>query len=148
MKRIKIFYINILSLILAFIVIGCAEESSSGVLELDAGEPMILESETCLTVSSSKPVGITDSFFSFDDRIYIWIHWMNVEDMRDVGVEWFEPDDEIPAWSDVQTIDSTSGYAITWFYIEKPEEGFVEGEWSVDIYLDDDFQRSHIFFIN
>ena len=49
--------------------------------------------------------------------------------------------------SDSQTVDSSSGFAITWFAIDKPGNGFAEGNWSVDVYLDDLFERSYLFTV-
>ena len=130
---------------LMVLVIGCSEDSDRGTLEPLADEPMIVDAVTCLRIEGARPAGITDTFVESDDKIYIWIYWSNVETVSDVEVLWFEPEEDTALSSDIQTIDSSSGFAITWFSIDKPLGDFAEGSWSVDVYLDNMFQRSYLF---
>jgi hypothetical protein len=136
------------SLALISFIFGCGEgEGGTGVVEPLADEPMILESVMCLDVDDARPVLITDSFLKSDNRIVVWIYWTNLEKESNIEVIWFAPDEDIPYREDSQTVNSDTGYAITWFYLEKPDENFDVGEWSVDIYLDDLFERSHLFIV-
>jgi hypothetical protein len=128
--------------------LGCDEDGTvRGTVEPLADEPMILESAMCLDIDEARPVGITDTFLESDERIYIWIYWFNVETVSTVEVVWFEPGEDVALSEDSQTVDSSSGYAITWFSIERPDDGFTEGEWSADVYLDGLFERSHLFIV-
>jgi hypothetical protein len=133
--------------VLLILTLGCGEEGGSGAVEPMADEPMVLESVMCLDVDDTRPVGITNSFLKSDAEIYVWIYWTNVEGRSTVEAIWFEPDKDSAFYEESQTIDSSTGFAITWFFIERPAGGFSEGEWSVDIYLDDLFERSHIFSV-
>ena len=131
-------------IVLPVLIMGCGE-NESGSVEPTADEPMILESALCLDIDGARPVGITNKFLTSDSRIYVWIYWTNLESTSTIEAAWFRPGSELSFHESSQTITSSTGYAITWFSIEKPENGFEEGSWSVDIYLDNLFERSHIF---
>lgn len=134
--------------ILLVSIAGCEEEpGDKGVLEPLSDEPMILESVMCLNIDDGRPQEITDTFLDSDDSIYVWIYWSNLPAKSKVEVLWFEPGGDFALVRDSQTIISTTGFAITWFSIDEPLLGFEDGEWSVDIYLDDMFERSHLFTI-
>ena len=134
--------------ILLVSIAGCEEEGGDkGVLEPLADEPMILESVMCLDIDDGRPQEITDTFLDSDDSIFIWIYWSNVPAESEIEVLWFEPGEDIALVRDSQTIRSETGFAVTWFSIDEPLLGFEDGEWSVDIYLDDLFERSHLFTI-
>jgi len=134
--------------ILLVFIMGCEEDGGDkGVLEPLSGEPMILEAVMCLAIDDGRPQEITDTFLDSDDSIFLWMYWSNVPTESEVEVLWFEPGNELALVRDSQTIISTTGFAITWFSIDEPLFGFEDGEWSVDIYLDDLFERSHLFTI-
>ena len=133
--------------LLLFLVVGCSEDSDMGIVEPLADEPIIVDAATCLRIEDTRPAGITDTFLESDDKIYIWIYWSNVDAVSTVEVLWFEPDEDTALLSDSQTIDSSSGFAITWFSIDKPLGDFAEGDWSVDVYLDGLFERSYLFTV-
>jgi len=132
---------------LLILIVGCGEEGGSGAVEPLADEPMILESVMCLDVDGARPVGITNSFLESDEQIYVWIYWAHIEGSSTIEAIWFRPEKESPFHKESQVIDSSSGFGITWFYIEAPSDGFARGEWSVDIYLDGQFERSHLFIV-
>jgi hypothetical protein len=134
-------------IVLPVLIVGCGEEGGSGAVEPLAGEPMILESVMCLDIDDARPVGITDSFLESDDEIYVWIYWTNIEGRSTIDAVWFRPDKDSPFREDSQTVNSSTGFGITWFFIGAPPDGFTEGEWSVDIYLDGQFERSHLFIV-
>lgn len=139
-----VFFVTILLVSMA----GCEEEGGDkGVLEPLADEPMILESVMCLAIDDARPQEITDTFLDSDDSIFLWIYWSNVPIESKVEVLWFPPGSEVALVRDSQTVESASGFAITWFSIDEPLLGFEDGEWSVEIYLDDMFERSHLFTI-
>jgi hypothetical protein len=65
-----------------------------------------------------------------------------------VKAVWYSPDKETPYREDSHIVSSESGFAITWFYMDKPVGGFTPGEWSVEIYLDGSFERSYLFAVD
>ena len=147
MAVVRRFRLVLAVMILPIFLFGCGEEGGSGAVEPLADEPMILESVMCLDIDDARPVGITDTFLESDKNIYIWMYWTNVEDSSSVKAAWFEPGKDFPFREDSQIIDSVTGFQIIWFYIEKPSDGFIEGEWSVDIYLNGLFERSYLFMV-
>ncbi len=81
--------------------------------------------------------------------------WENIDKTHNVRVDWYSPaedDDDPPFWSEEKRITSTTGEKITWFYIDAPEGGlslnrFTSGYWTVEVFLDDLFERSHFFYM-
>ncbi len=129
---------------------GCDDAGSggSGSMSLLRGEPVILDSALAINVSEDRPDGITDTFFDTSDRIYLWILWVNVEGRHTVEVNWFSPGadlDDPPFREDQMTFTSSMGDQVTWFFIDAPSGGFPDGEWLVEIFLDELFERSHVF---
>lgn len=142
----------------AFVLSGCEESKSggSGVIDIGRGEPNIVESVTSISVFEDRPDGITDTFSAeFNDQVYLWILWGNIDETHTIKVSWFSPEDDLddePFWTEERSITSTTGEKITWFYIDAPKGGFsgdqfLPGEWFVEVYLDDLFERSHLFFV-
>jgi len=146
-KFIKKCFLIMSFILVSFWIISCSESGGSSSTEPFADEPMIIDSVMCIDVKQEKPNGITDTFFKSDDRIYVWLYWSNVEGTSTVKALWFKPDSDMPYLEDSQVVRSESGFAITWFYLDKPVGGFSTGEWSVEIYLDDRFQRSYLFTV-
>ncbi|MCZ6678336.1 MAG: hypothetical protein O7E52_13920 [Candidatus Poribacteria bacterium] len=141
-------------LVLASIIFGGCDESPSGgsaSIALLRGEPVILDSVLAINVNEDRPDGITDTFFSrVSDRIHLWIFWTNVEDTHTVEVLWFSPEedtDDPPFRREEEIFNSETGDQITWFFIDQPSNGFPEGEWFVEIFLDGLFERSHVFLV-
>lgn len=129
---------------------GCSETASGGSGFTDVGrdEPTIVDSVLAISVFDDRPDGITTTFVSnVNDQVFLWILWGNVAEQHTVEVSWFSPEDDLddpPFWSEEKTLTSTTGDKITWFYIDLPND---TGEWFVEIYLDDLFERSHIFWV-
>ena len=141
-------------LALLFVVIvlsGCGEGDGGGsAVSPIRGEPAILDSALAINVHQDRPDGITDLFFDYSEKIYLWMYWTNVEDRHEVVVKWYSPEegaDDPPYWEERQPFNSSTGQQITWFYLDNPSGGFSEGEWFVEIYLDDEFERMHIFTV-
>ena len=129
------------------LVVGCDEDGDMGALEPLADEPMILDAVMCLQIEDGRPAGITDTFLESDDSIYIWIYWSGIDTTSTVEALWFEPGDDTATLAESQTVSSSSGFAITWFSINRPDDNFAEGDWSVDVYLDNLFERSYLFTV-
>ena len=130
---------------------GCSEDPSGGssFTDVGRGEPMIIDSVLAISVFDDRPDGITNTFSSgVNDQVFLWVLWANITEEHTVEVSWYSPEDELddpPFWTEKQTLTSTTGDKITWFYIDLPD---VRGEWFVEIYLDGDlFERSHIFWV-
>ena len=144
------FILGIVLLPLMIALSGCSETSSggSGLTDVGRDEPTIVDSVLAIDVFEDRPNGITTDFFAdANDRVYLWILWANVAKQHTVEVSWFSPDDDLedpPFWNEKQTLTSTTGDKITWFYIDLPDD---TGEWFVEIYLDDLFERSHVFWV-
>ncbi len=141
------FWLVSIVIVLPVLILGCGDEGGSGVLEPLADEPMVLESVMCLDVGEGRPMGITNSFLDSDEEIYVWIYWINVEGEHTAKTVWYEPDAELPFEEESRTFDSSTGFSITWFFIEEPSDGFAKGEWSVEIYMDGLFERSYLFMV-
>ena len=142
-----------LVLFLGSVIFGGCEESpsgGSGSLNLLKGEPAILDSVLAISISDDRPDGIADVFFDSSERIHLWIFWANVEGRHRVEVRWFSQEQDVedpPFRKDQETFSSSTGDQITWFFIDRPSDGFPTGEWFVEIFLDDLFERSHVFFV-
>ena len=142
----SIFWIVLLSLTIA--LSGCSETSSggSGFTDIGRDELIIVDSALATDVFDDRPDGITTTFVvDVDDRVFLWILWANVAERHTVEVSWFSPDDDLdgtPFWIEEKTLTSTTGDKITWFYIDLPDN---RGDWFVQVYLDDLFERSYWF---
>ena len=143
--------LGIVLLSLAVAVSGCSDTSSGGSALIDVGqdEPMIVDSVLAISVFEDRPDGITTTFSAeVNDQVFLWILWANITEPHTVEVSWYSPEDDLddpPFRTEQQTLTSTTGDKITWFYIDLPEPDII-GEWFVEIYLDDDlFERSHVF---
>ena len=129
---------------------GCSETPSggSGFTDVGRGEPTIVDSALAINVFDDRPDGITTTFSAdVNDQVFLWILWTNVSEKHTVEVSWFSPNDDLedpPFWKETKTLTSTTGDKITWFYIDLPDH---IGEWFVEIYLDDLFERSHVFWV-
>jgi hypothetical protein len=135
-------------LIIPLSIIACSDSGGSNSVEPFLDEPMIVDSAMCINVDQDRPDGITSKFYSSDDRIYIWLYWTNMDTSATVKTVWYDPNEKTPYREDSQIVRSDSGYAITWFYMDKPIKGFTTGEWSVEVYLDGQFERSYLFTVN
>lgn len=150
LRAIPYFILGIVLSPLMITLSGCSETSSggSGLTSVGRDEPTIVDSVLAIDVFEDRPDGITTDFFAdANDRVYLWILWANVAKQHTVEVSWFSPDDDLedpPFWNEKQTLTSTTGDTITWFYIDLPDD---TGEWFVEIYLDDLFERSHVFWV-
>ena len=78
------------------------------------------------------------------------MYWANVKGRHKIEIRWFSPDegsDDEPHREEMREFNSPNGDQITWFYINRPLSGFTEGEWFVEVFLDDLFERSYVFDI-
>ena len=139
----------IASLVLSCIWMGCDDTNGGSYTSQPlADEPAILDAALAINVTEDRPDGIADNFFEDTERIYLWIYWINVPGTHTVEVRWFSPVqaiDEDPIVESTEMFTSSSGKAITTFFIDRPTGGFDIGEWFVEVYLDGFFERSYLF---
>lgn len=129
---------------------ACDSTGGSGASSPGIDEPAIVDCVSAIDVTDNRPDGITDTFFDSSEEIYLWIYWDNVDGRHTVEVDWISPEDDFedpPYREDSASFNSSTGSAITWFYIDRPVGGFAQGEWFVDIHLDGYFERSLIFLV-
>ncbi len=142
--------LGIALLCLTVVLSGCSETPSGGSGFMDVGrdEPTIVDSALAISVFDDRPDGITTTFAAdVNEQVFLWILWDNIIEEHVVEVSWFSPDEDVedpPFWTEKKRLTSTTGDKITWFYIDLPD---TTGEWFVEIYLDDLFERSHIFWV-
>ncbi|MAT79080.1 hypothetical protein CMK14_28620 [Candidatus Poribacteria bacterium] len=139
--------------VVGIVVNGCGDSGDKGggtAINLVRGEAIVADSVLAINVSHDRPDGITNTFYSDSERIFLWIYWINVSGPHRVKVNWYSPEeglDDSPY--DQQELTFSSDFQqVTWFYINPGSGGFVPGEWFVEIFLDDDiFERSHVFIV-
>jgi len=143
MKRITIS----LAFIIFLVLCGCDSSGGGGGTSPDENAARIIESFTCRDVDSEgRPTGITEIFDSSeDDRIYVWMSWENVSNTHIAKAIWYNPSGgrELDG---SEEFTSGSGYQIVWFYLDPA--ALSSGRWEVEIWLDNDFHRSHFFVID
>ena len=144
-------YYSLLFVLVLLLVSSCGgDKNSAGVsANLVRGEGIVADSVLAINVSQDRPDGITNHFFSDSERIFLWLYWTNVTGTHTVKVRWFSPAeglDDLPY--DEEEIRFSSDFQhITWFYINPRSGGFSTGEWFVEIFLDNIFERSHTFTV-
>jgi len=142
-------YLLISSVLL--MISGCGNDTSGNGIatNLVRGEGIIADSVLAINVSQDRPDGITNNFFSDSERIFIWLYWTNVSGSHRVKVRWFSPQEELddPPYDEQEITFSSDFQHITWFYINPKSGGFFPGEWFVEIFLDNIFERSHTFVV-
>lgn len=107
--------------------------------------PMIVESVLCTKVVNGNPYGISNNFF-LGDTVNLWIHWMGMEGKNKVSCFWVRPDGRDFARDSI-LIQSDSSKVITIFSVVTRSYD-PQGEWAVEIYLNNTFKRSHLFYLN
>jgi len=135
-------------LVIPLSMIACSNSGGSNSVEPFADEPMIVDSSLCINVDRDRPDGITNAFLSTDDKIFLWVYWSHMNTSSTVKAVWYAPESKTPYSENSHVVSSESGFAITWFYLDKPVGGFTAGEWSVEIYLDGSFERSYLFTVD
>jgi hypothetical protein len=138
MVRIKIF-------ILIFLLFYYCEERIKTIKEVVFPEgPMIVESVMCTDIINGNPYGITEEFFK-GDTVNLWILWMGIRENSKITCFWSKPDGNLFA-KDSIVIERDTGKMITIFSV-LTDNSSPSGEWMVEIYLNQDFLRSHLFYL-
>lgn len=145
MKKNSALKLAILQMILfSFLIINCSQSEgggSGGIGPDDA--PYLIEGILCSDISPEQmPVAIADNF-PIGERIYIWLHWANIEGKHDVEVFWYDPDGDL-VHEDYFGISTRNNRFINWFFLDTTSSA-KPGEWIVSVFLDQQFIRSHVF---
>ena len=77
-------------------VSGCGDSDNEGggtAINLVRGEAIIADSVPAIKVSHDRPDGITNTFYSDSERIFLWIYWINVSGSHRVKVNWYSPEE-------------------------------------------------------
>ncbi len=131
-----------LAFIGALALVGCDEEKAASELVGPLAGPRVGESVLALAVFEGLPVGITDTFIR-DEIVHLWVRWEQLEPPHVAEAIWLDPDGDVV---DSSVLDISDGPAeqITVFTLELTPASQV-GPWEVELWLDREFQRSHIF---
>ena len=145
-------YQMLILLLAGYILGGCSEQGSGGSIMVNPahGKPVVIDAAPAIAINEDRPDGITNIFYDSSEQVYLWLYWANVKGRHKIEIRWFSPDegsDDEPHREEKREFNSPNGDQITWFYINRPLSGFTEGEWFVEVFLDDLFERSYVFDI-
>ena len=132
--------------VLAFPLVGlwgCDDERASGGVVGPLAGPRVAESVLALEVLNGAPVGITDTFLQ-DEHVNLWVHWQRLDPPHTVETIWVDPDGRERS----NTVEVTDGASeqVTVSRLELTAQS-VTGRWTVELYLDGEFMRSHTFLV-
>lgn len=122
---------------------ACDDQRTSGMVAEPLVGPRVAESLLALDVEDGVPVGITE-IFRVGEFVNLWIHWERLNPPHTVEVVWKDP-----AFSTFAThVELTADVSeqLTVFTLELSSLS-VTGRWEVEVYLDDEFMRSHAFLV-
>ena len=121
---------------------ACDDERASGELVGPLAGAHVAESVLALAVFEGVPVGITDTFVQ-DEIVNLWVRWNKLEPPHDAEAVWYGPDGGEVDVSLVEIVDGPEEQ-ITVFSLELTPVSML-GFWEVDLWLDGEFHRSHLF---
>ncbi len=128
--------------VLGLALTGCEDDTqTSGEIVGPLVGPRIAESQLALDIVDGAPAGMTDLFFR-GDFVNLWVPWIALEPPHEVEALWWDPlDNNFPT-----VLDITENVAeqVTVFTLELSEFA-PAGRWEVEVYIDGEFMRSHIF---
>jgi len=123
---------------------ACADEKAGSELVGPLAGPRVAESVLALGIWEGVPVGITDTFVP-GEIVHLWVRWEKLEPPHVAEAVWINPSDDIVDTS-VLDIDDGPAEQITVFTLDLSGMS-PEGDWEVELWLDDEFHRSHLFFV-
>jgi hypothetical protein len=126
----------------AVVLAACDDEQASGELVGPLSGAHVAESVLALAVFGGVPAGITDTFVQ-DEIVHLWVRWNMLEPPHEAEAVWYDPNgDEV----DVFLVEILDGPAeqVTVFSLELTPVSML-GFWEVDLWLDGEFHRSHLF---
>jgi hypothetical protein len=122
---------------------GCEEERVSGTIAEPLVGPRVAESLLALSVEDGIPIGITD-VFRLGEYVNLWVHWESLDPPHTVEVVWY--DAAFSSFSTDLELEASASEQITVFTLELAGLS-ATGRWEVEVYLDDEFMRSHAFLV-
>ncbi len=132
--------------ILIFLILYFCEKKVETIREVVYPEgPYIVESVLCTKIVDGRPYGITNDFF-LGDTVNLWILWMGMIKEHKISCFWVKPNGKVFA-KDSVFAKSDSGVVVTTFSVITRSYD-PDGEWAVEIYLDNNFYESHLFYMN
>ena len=94
------------------------------------------------------PTGVRDSFSVEDAAVYGWAWWQRGGDVpHTVRWVWRAPDGEMYSDYEEEYIEECTFYSWAWLEIAGTEVAEMPGEWSLDVYFDDEWVATRIFDI-
>lgn len=132
------------ALMIAALALGCQNEKSSGTVVGPLAGPRVAESVLCLGISNGLPDGITEVFEQSED-VHLWVHWEALTPPHTAEAVWYDPDGREVDGTSVQ-ITGKASEQVTVFRLQLTSVSKL-GRWSVDLYLDGEFMRSHAFLV-
>jgi hypothetical protein len=105
--------------------------------------PRVAESLLALNVVDGVPQGITD-VFELGDFVNLWVHWEALEPPHTVDVIWYDPFES--SFATGVDVEARVSEQVTVFTLELTSQSGT-GRWEVELYLDDEFMRSHTFLV-
>ncbi|UCC81776.1 MAG: hypothetical protein JSW46_12290 [Gemmatimonadota bacterium] len=126
----------------AALLAACDDEKASGELIGPLSGAHVAESVLALGVFEGVPVGITDTFVQ-DEIVHLWVRWNKLEPPHDAEAVWYDPNGNEVDVSLVEILDGPAEQ-ITVFSLDLTPVSLT-GFWEVDLWLDGEFHRSHLF---
>lgn len=121
---------------------ACDDEKASGELVGPLAGPHVAESVLALGVFEGVPVGITDTFVR-DEIVHLWVRWNRLEPPHEAEAVWYDPNGDEVDTALVEILDGPAEQ-ITVFSLDLTPTSLM-GAWEVDLWLDGEFHRSHLF---
>ncbi|UCC72773.1 MAG: hypothetical protein JSV86_20865 [Gemmatimonadota bacterium] len=121
---------------------ACEDEEASGELVGPLAGPHVAESVLALGVFEGVPDGITDMFVQ-DETVHLWVRWNRLVPPHTAEAIWYDPSGDDVDVSLVEILDGPAEQ-ITVFSLDLTPSSMT-GFWEVDLWLDAEFHRSHLF---
>ena len=122
---------------------ACDDEPVSGVVAEVLVGPRVAESLLALDVKDGVPVGITD-IFQVGEFVNLWVHWEDLDPPHTVEVVWNDPN--LLSFPTGVELTARASEQVTVFTLELSGLS-ATGRWEVEVYLDGEFMRSHVFLV-
>lgn len=123
---------------------GCDDERASGSVVGPLAGARVAESVLALDVIGGVPVGITD-VFEQGESVHLWVHWEALDPPHSTEAVWFDPAGSEVAATGLE-IGGSASEQVTTFTLDLTNFS-ATGRWDVELFLDDEFERSHSFLV-
>jgi hypothetical protein len=130
----------------AFVSYGSERDSGFSVFSV-AGTPIsinLLNALTCKDVVGVSPVGVTGTFNTSDDYVYVWTAWEGASGAHTARWEWYRPGGTLFR-SYPYGFNASEDLWHLWTWMSIADMGGELGQWSVKIYMDDAYAETLTF---